>query len=225
LAELQVIMFCSSCGKPLGAVAHIYDNQLLCEDCFLKSTNKTQSTTPSSTVFVSKHDDQQRAAASQSIPYESNPQPGASGINTASQSSGQTTIPPTHALFFFPNEQILWKRTLSKGIIHREATFTEVVTNLRAFVVDDALKSIVRACPLRGSVVVVTNTRRNYSNARMGYGYSGRYASTGLGTSQTFGDIQFMMNGNLILSLHNIVDPYGLKKLVEGTVKSSAIAR
>ena len=67
----------------------------------------------------------------------------------ANRVQSQTTVPPSHAPFFSPGEQVLWKRTFSKGIIHREATFTEVITKLRAFVMDDPLNSIVRACPLR----------------------------------------------------------------------------
>jgi hypothetical protein len=217
-------MLCSSCGKPLGAVAHIYNDELLCEDCFLKIGDRSQATSLSSTVFVDKHDDQERADASQAIPVESNPEPVSLSQPSAGQEEKQTNIPSSHAPFFYPGEQILWKRTFSKGVIHREATFTEVITNFRAFVIDDIINSIVRACPLRGSVVVVTNTRRDSTQTRMGYGYSGRFGSAGIGTSHTVGDVQFIMNGNLILSLHNIVDPYGLKKLMEGSVKSSRLA-
>jgi hypothetical protein len=215
-------MFCSNCGKPLGAVAHIYNDQLLCEDCFLKVEDKAKSTAPSSTVFVAKHDDQERIQASQAIPSGSNPLP---AVNAATATSQRPIPPPqSHALFFFPGEHVLWKRTFSKGIIHREATFTEVITNFRAFVVDDIARSIVRACPLRGSVTVVTSTRRDSTQTRMGYGYGGHYAGGGIGTSHTVGDLQFLRNGNLIMSLHNVVDPYGLKKLVDGSVRSSTLA-
>ncbi len=55
----------------------------------------------------------------------------------------------------------------------------------------------------------------------MGYGYSERYGGVDIGTSRTVCDLGFMLNGNLILGLHNIVYPYGLKKLAEGSVKSS----
>jgi hypothetical protein len=219
-------MFCSSCGKPLGAVAHIYNDKLLCEDCFLKVEDKSQADSPSSTVFVAKHDDQERAQASQQIPTESNPIPSPQSppVQEEGEAAAQSAIPQTHVSFFFPGEQVIWKRTFSKGIIHREATFTEVITNMRAFVIDDIIRSIVRACPLRGSVIVVTNTRRDSTQTRMGYGYSGHYGGAGIGTSHTVGDVQFLRNGNLILSLHHIVDPYGLKKLIDGSVKSSTLA-
>ena len=209
-------MLCSNCGKELGAIAHIYNDQLLCENCFLKIKGTSETTSPSTTVFVGNHDDQERADASQSIPAESNPEQPSSSPAQAEQK-----VPPHHPSLFYPGEQVFWKRTFSKGIIHREATFTEAITNLRAFVIDDAINSIVRACPLRGSEVVVTNTRRDSTQVRTGFGYSGHYASTGVSTGRTLGDVQFMLNGNLVLTLHNVADPYGLKKLIEGSVKSS----
>jgi hypothetical protein len=75
----------------------------------------------------------------------------------------------------------------------------------------DAIKSIVRACPLRGSEIVVTNTRRDSALIGTGFGYSGHYASTGMSTSRTIGDVKFILNGDLVLTLLNVDDPSGQK--------------
>ncbi len=193
-----------------------YNDQLLCEDCFLEIKGTSETTSPSTTVFVGNHNDQERADASQSIPAESNPE-----LPSSSPAQAEQKVAPPHLSLFYPGERVFWKRTFSKGIVHREATFTEVITIVRAFVIEDAINSIVRACPLRGSEVVVTNARRDSTQVRTGFGYSGHYASTNASTGRTLGDVQFMLNGNLVLTLHNLADPYGLKKLIEGSVKSS----
>ncbi len=142
-------MFCSNCGKALGAVAHIYNDQLLCEDCFLKATGKSQRVnSPSTTVLLGKHDDEERANASQEISPELGVQVSPT-LFSSRAAKGQFTRPsllPQHASLLYSNEEVLWKRTLSKGVIHRHETFTEFITNLRAFVVVDPLGSIVRAC-------------------------------------------------------------------------------
>lgn len=208
-------MNCSNCGQPLGAVAHIWKDQLLCEECYDKAVgNSLQGQSPSTTVFIAKHDDQERAQASantQEDPPADNQQ--------APILTNQATSAP-HPSLLYPNEQVLWKRTFSKGIIHRNPTFTEVITSERALVLDDTLRSIVQACPLRNCIVVVTNTRRDSNQTRMGYGYGGHYGSAGLGTSHTIGDHQFLLNGNIVMTLHNIADPSGLKGLIEGVIKS-----
>jgi hypothetical protein len=171
---------------------------------------------PSTTVFIGKHDDQERAQASANV------QENSSGNDAPAPSSTSQVLnsSPQNSTFAYPNEQVLWKRTLTTGIIHRNPTFTDIITNERAVVLDDTLHSIVRACPMRNAVVVVTNTRRDSSQTRMGYGYEGHYASAGLGTSHTVGDIQFLLNGDIVMTIHNITDPNGLKRLIDGTIKS-----
>lgn len=242
-------MFCSNCGKALGAVAHIYNNELLCEDCFLKIGADAQAnstaTTFSHTILIGRHDDQERANASLAIPADSEPEtsestgttiPNSATTSSTSNSSSSLSAPipssqaavkiqggvdsPAHSALLYHGEQILWKRTFSKGIIHREETFTEAITNLRALVVDDKIGAIVRACPLKGCQVVVTNTRRDSTQVRGGYGRYGTFGSTGFSRSSTSGDIQFLMQGNIVLTLHNIRDPFGLKRLVEGSLRS-----
>ncbi len=222
-------MLCSNCGKPLGAVAHIWNDQLLCEACYLKAQSEAQTQTPHTTVFIAKHDDQERAEASQAIPLEANPAPtmpfaGAPAPSSPPASSGpqpQTLSVSAFDSKIFPGEHILWKRTFSKGIIHRHESFTEVITNYRATVFDDVLKEIVRACPLRNAVIVVTNTRRDSSQFRTGYGHEGEFVSSGMSTGRTLGDVQFFLNGSPVVTYRNVVDPFGLKRLVEGSEKSA----
>ncbi|MDH2901520.1 MAG: hypothetical protein PXY39_11170 [archaeon] len=110
---------------------------------FARIGDKSQAASRSSTVFINA--DKKRAHASQAFPAELNPELATPAQPFASQVQSQTTVPPSHPPFFYQGEQVLWKRTFSKGIMHWEAAFTEVITNLRAFVIDDPLKSIVRA--------------------------------------------------------------------------------
>ena len=202
-------MFCSNCGAQLGATAHIYGNDLLCDACFQKLEIAQEN--PANKIMLSSHEDTDRAKASESIPQESVPEVA---------SPNAPPIAMQHSFLLYPQEQILWKRTFSKGIIHREATLTEAVTSQRALVVDDVLRAIVRAAPLANSVVVVTNTRRNSTGVRTGFEHYGNYASTGFGNSYTTGDVDFMMGGNVVVSFRNVKDPQGLKRLVQGAVKS-----
>ncbi len=92
---------------------------------------------------------------------------------------------------------------------------------MRVCVVDDVLGSIVRAYPLANTRVAVTNSRRMYGGVRTGYGRGGLYTGTGTGTSVTYGDIEFVNQGNVVLVFHHVADPYGVKNLVMAALKSS----
>jgi hypothetical protein len=208
-----MILFCTSCGKPLGAVAHIYDDKLLCEECFAKTGATQFASSPAHTVLIGEHDDKDRAEASNASPNEN--------VTTQSLSIANRPISPIHPALMLQGEQILWRRTFSKGIIHRHPSITELITNMRAVVVDDELKSIVRAVPLAASSIVVANTRRVSNNVRTGYGRSGSYMSTGTGSSTTFGDLDFVVQGKIALVIHHIRDPYGIRNLLLATVKSA----
>jgi hypothetical protein len=112
------------------------------------------------------------------------------------------------------------RETFSKGIIHREATLTEFVTNMRVLCYDDNLKAIVRAAPLAGATTAVTNTRRDSTNMRTGFERYGMYSSAGHGTSITIGGLQFFVQGKMVFELSNVRDPFGLKRLIDGSLKS-----
>jgi hypothetical protein len=125
-------------------------------------------------------------------------------------------------LLFLPGEQIIWKRVFSKGIIHRHPTVLEVITNMRILVIDDVLVAIVRAIPIPNTTIVVSNAHRMSTSVRTGYGRGGPYTSVGSGTSETFGDLEFVNQGKVAFVFHNLRDPYGVKNLVQAAAKSLA---
>jgi hypothetical protein len=209
---------CSSCGKPLGAVAHIYDDKLFCEDCWIKIGAPQGANSPAHTVLIGQHNDDDRARAAQTVPNEN--------ISTVSLPPGSspatspTPIPMAHPSLFLPGEHVIWKRTFSKGIIHRHPTVIEAITNKRILVVDEELRAIVRAVPVSTTTMVVTNTKREYSSVRSGYGQRGVYSSVGGGSSVTYGDIEFVSQGNVVFVLRRIRDPFGVKNLLAAAFKS-----
>ncbi len=211
-------MNCTSCGQPLGAVAHIYNDKLLCEACWIKIGAPQAANSPAHTVLIGQHDDAARAEASKSVPNENittvSAPPDTAGGNAA-------PIPVSNPALLLQGEQVIWRRTFSKGIIHRHPSINEVLTNMRVCVVDDVLGSIVRAYPLANTSVAVTNSRRMYGGVRTGYGRGGLYTGTGTGTSVTYGDIEFVNQGNVVLVFHHVADPYGVKNLVMAALKSS----
>lgn len=219
-------MFCSSCGQALGGVAHVVNNQLLCENCFSK-IGQVQATSQQHTVLLSHVNEDERVAASQAIPNENVPEvtpsakQAASQVGTAGgQMTGQSQV-PVSSPFMFAGEQVLWKRTFSKGIIHREATLTEMITNLRVLCIDDQQQAIVRAAPLEDATIAVTNTRRDYSGVHTGFERYGAYTGVSRGSGVTIGNVQVFVQGRIVLTLSNIRDPFGLKRLIDNSVKSS----
>jgi hypothetical protein len=140
------------------------------------------------------------------------------------EAPGAPPPPPpqiAHPALLLPGEQILWKRTFSKGIIHRHETVIEAITNMRILVVDEVLRAIVRAIPLSNAMLVVTNTKRQYTGARSGYGQKGFYSSVGGGTSTTYGDIEFVSQGSVVFVLKNVRDPFGCKNLLSAAIRSA----
>ncbi len=208
-------MFCSNCGQPLGAVAHYVNNQILCENCYLK-LGQSVSNIPQHTVFLDHVSEDQRNAAANAIPPENVPVVPPQTTAQA-QTASQQSVASALAL---PGEQVLWKRTFSKGIIHKEATLTEMFTSYRALCIDDQQNVIVRAAPLRGAAIAVTNTRRDYRSMHTGIEHYGAYMGTSQGSGVTIGDVQVLYQGRIIMTLNNIRDPFGLKRLIESSIKS-----
>jgi hypothetical protein len=104
-------MLCSNCAKPLGAIAHIFKDQLLCENCSLKTQSSSQFSQAPTTIVVSKHDDRVRADASQVIPSESNPQP----QESITAQTTQIVAPPQHQSgYFYLGEQGFLEKNLLK---------------------------------------------------------------------------------------------------------------
>ena len=121
-----------------------------------------------------------------------------------------------------PGESILWQRSFSKGLLNRHLTCTEVVTSLKAIVIDDENLSILRFASLKNSVVTVDNQHRSYSGVHAGVSRYGAYTGTSTGQSVTYGNVNFIQNGAVALTLYNVSDPHGLKNLITAAQKSMA---
>ncbi|MGI0083495.1 MAG: hypothetical protein ACREBQ_00265 [Nitrososphaerales archaeon] len=216
-------MFCSKCGQKLGSVAHIVNNELLCEDCFL-NLGQAQNGDQQHTVFLSHINEDERVAASQAIPNGNVPQVTLPANQATQKSMPSGQVPQSSSIsspLMLSGEQVLWKRTFSKGIIHKEATLTEMITNLRVLCIDDLQQVIVRAAPLGSATIAVTNTRRDYSGVHTGFERYGAYTGVSRGSGVTIGNVQVFVQGRIVLTLSNIRDPFGLKRLIDNSVKSS----
>jgi hypothetical protein len=200
-------LFCSACGKELGTVAHIVNDELLCEDCYSKLDQENQ--TQNHTVVIGSDANEQRQTATQPV-----------------QATAQLELPPSDenallARVLPAGESVLWKRSFSKGIVHRHLTFTEVVTNMRAMCIDDENVKLAGYIPLKMAEVFVDKEHREYSGVHTGVEARGMYGGTSSGTSVTYGNVNFMSNGRIFLTFFNVRDPNGLKNLINASKKSS----
>lgn len=228
-------MFCSNCGKELGAVAHIRNDQLLCEDCFLKLGQGEQA---NHTIVIGEPAEEERKNAT-SIAAPAPPPPAPPAPRAASppaptqappQANPQAEFSPSQegtllSDFLMRGESILWKRSFSKGIVHRHLTFTEVVTNIMAMCIDDEKLKLIGYVPLRLAEVNVDKEQRIYEGAHSGVSSHGMYAGRSAGQSAMYGNVNFFANGKIILTFYNVRDPQGLKSLVNASKKSSGFPR
>jgi hypothetical protein len=117
-------LFCSNCGKPLGEVTHIFNDLLLCEDCYTKlgATGPSARKAPSTTVYLGQHNDSDRETATPFTPGDSD------SASAAQPEAGQRCVFPSlsqspesvDALFrrmysFSPDEKVIWSRQLKQG--------------------------------------------------------------------------------------------------------------
>jgi hypothetical protein len=214
-------LFCSNCGEPLGAVAHITNNELLCENCYLKVSSGA-STALAHTVALSLANDEERRDASSAISDEAEHTPAQVAAPPLQQQPPKASEEVSIiSKFIAPGEALLWKRSFSKGIINRHLTYTEFVTNRKAVCLDDEHGTAIRCALLRECSLAIVRERRQYSGTRAGYGHYGAYTGSSSGTSVTYGDLDFIVRGKVAMTLFNVRDPSGLKRLIEASVKSS----
>jgi hypothetical protein len=122
-----------------------------------------------------------------------------------------------------PQEEILWYRTLQKGIFRKKAVEVIVVTNHR----------IMKEYPLNGKLfsllltqiddVQVLNQHRDSNASMTGVGVrTGNLRTTqyqGRSRSKTIGSILLMSKDNPDFSLDNIQDPVGLANMIKSARK------
>jgi hypothetical protein len=124
---------------------------------------------------------------------------------------------------FNPQEEILWYRTLQKGIFRKKNVEVIVVTNHR----------VMKEYPLNGKLfsllltqiddVQVLNQHRDSNSSMTGVGVrSGNMRTTqyqGRSRSKTIGSIMLMSKDNPDFSLDNIQDPVGLANMIKSARK------
>lgn len=124
-------------------------------------------------------------------------------------------------------EKILWHRELTHGVIRKELTFEEAVTNKRCLKYDVINSRVVAQVGIENMPeVVIMNVHRvndslgggNFLTPRM-LGLPGLplgvYGCPRRGNLKVFGDVSLMVNGNIIMTLENVKDPQGVRQLVQ----------
>jgi hypothetical protein len=124
-------------------------------------------------------------------------------------------------------ETILWHRNLTHGIIHKEITVEEAITNKRCLKFDANNKRIISQVGIANMPeVVIMNIHR--INDSLGGGIFltprmlglpwlpfGAYGGPRRGNLKIFGDVSLMINGNVVMTFENIKDPQGMRQLIQ----------
>jgi hypothetical protein len=115
-----------------------------------------------------------------------------------------------------PDENIIWSRNQTKGIIHRHVISREWITNYRIIQCSPYLSQI----DLSNLQDVIILNQFNQSNSSFsGYGSSARGSRFMSGNSKSIsmhiGDIAFLVNNRPIVIFSQIQDPNSIVKLVK----------
>ncbi len=124
-------------------------------------------------------------------------------------------------------ERILWHKETTHGLVHKEVTMEEAVTNKRCLKYDAQSKSIVAQIGINHwPEVVIMNVHR--VNDSLGGGVFltprmlglpalpfGVYGGPRRGNLKIFGDVSFLSEGKVVLTFENVKDPQGVRQLVE----------
>ena len=124
-------------------------------------------------------------------------------------------------------ERILWHKETTHGLVHKEVTMEEAVTNKRCLKYDAQTKNIVAQIGItHWPEVVIMNVHR--VNDSLGGGVFltprmfglpglpfGVYGGPRRGNLKVFGDVSFLVEGKVVMTFENVKDPQGVRQLVE----------
>jgi len=158
-----------------------------------------------------------------------NPQAGAQSTDEIIAETSPDEVKQVNSVIpLVDGETILWHRESTRGLIHKEVTVEEAVTNKRALKYDVENKRLVAQIGINHwpEVVVMNVHRVNDSlgggvflTPRMfglpGLGGFGVYGGPRRGNLKVFGDVSFMNEGKVVLTFENVKDPQGVRQLVE----------
>jgi hypothetical protein len=120
-------------------------------------------------------------------------------------------------------ETILWHRESTRGIIHKEVTTEDAVTNKRCLKYDVQNKQVVAQVGIdKMPEVVIMNIHRVNNSLGGGVFLSprmlglpiGLYGGPRRGNMNVFGDVSLMVNGSIVMTIENVKDPQGVRQLI-----------
>jgi len=165
------------------------------------------------------------------IAYRATPPPLASSQdpNAIISENPQTEAQPVTSLIpLTDGERILWHKETTHGLVHKEVTVEEAVTNKRCLKYDAQSKNIVAQIGItHWPEVVIMNVHR--VNDSLGGGVFltprmfglpsipglGVYGGPRRGNLKVFGDVSFLSDGKVVMTFENVKDPQGIRQLVE----------
>jgi hypothetical protein len=134
-------------------------------------------------------------------------------------------------------ETILWHRDSTHGLIHKEVTQEEAVTNKRCLKYDVPSHQIVAQVGIENMPeVVIMNVHR--VNDSLGGGVFltprmlglpglpfGMYGGPRRGNIKISGNVSLMVNGNMVMTFENVNDPQGVRQLIQALKRARMGAR
>jgi hypothetical protein len=131
-------------------------------------------------------------------------------------------------------ETILWHRDLTHGILHKEVTYEDAVTNKRCLKYDVPNKRVLAQVGIETiPEVVIMNVHR--VNDSLGGGIFltprmlglpglplGLYGGPRRGNLKIFGDVSLMVKGNIVMTFENVKDPQGVRQLISALERTHA---
>ena len=145
----------------------------------------------------------------------------------AEQSIAESKPQITSSIPLIEGETILWHRDSKHGVIHKEVTLEEAVTNKRCLKYDVQNRRIVAQIGIENMPeVVIMNVHR--VNDSLGGGIFltprmlglpglpiGLYGGPRRGNLKISGDVSLMVNGNVVMTFENVNSPQGLRQLIQ----------
>jgi hypothetical protein len=145
----------------------------------------------------------------------------------AEQSTAESRPQITSEIPLTEGETILWHRDSKQGLIHKEVTLEEAVTNKRCLKYNVQNKQIVAQVGIENMPeVVIMNVHR--VNDSLGGGIFltprmlglpglpiGLYGGPRRGNLKISGDVSLMVNGNVVMTFENVSSPQGLRQLIQ----------
>lgn len=151
----------------------------------------------------------------------------------AEQSNTENKPQITSYIPLTEGETILWHRSSTHGVIHKDVAFEEAVTNKRCLKYDVPDRRVVAQVGIENMPeVVIMNLHR--VNDSLGGGIFltprmlglpglplGLYGGPRRGNIKIFGDVSLMVKGNIVMTLENVKDPQGLRQLIQALKRAN----